>query len=67
VAAYRKNLAAEPDPAAWIGLALAVSRLPAASPPPALQGHLALLFEMHACLADQGISVDPVDLAAWLE
>ena len=29
VAAYREGLAAEPDPAAWIGLALAVHRLPA--------------------------------------
>jgi hypothetical protein len=26
---------------------------------------LPLLFEVHACLAGQGIRVDPLDLAAW--
>jgi hypothetical protein len=67
VAAYREELAADPDPAAWIGLALAVDRLPAASSRPALAARLPLLFEMHACLAGRGIKVDPLDLAAWLE
>jgi HEXXH motif-containing protein len=67
VAAYREELAAEPDPAAWIGLALAVNRLPAASSRSVLAVRLALLFEMHACLAGQGIYADPLDLAAWLE
>lgn len=64
VAAYRAALAAGPDPAAWIGLALAVRRIPAVSPP-VFPSHLPLLCEMHACLAGQGIRVDPLHLAAW--
>lgn len=67
VAAYREQLAAEPDPAAWIGLALAVARLPAASPRPVLADRLPLLYETHARLAGHGIAVDPLDLAAWFE
>lgn len=66
-AAYRAGLAAEPDPAAWIGLALAVHRFPAVSPQPALASRLPLLFEVHACLAGQEIHADPLDLAAWFE
>jgi HEXXH motif-containing protein len=67
VAAYREKLAAEPDPAMWIGLALAVRRLPAMSSWAALEARLPLLFEMHACLAGQGIHADPLDLAGWFE
>ncbi|HEY7279845.1 MAG TPA: HEXXH motif domain-containing protein [Trebonia sp.] len=67
VEAYRVSLTAAPDPAAWIGLALAIRRLPAASSRPVFASHLPLLFEMHACLADQGIYADPLDLAAWFE
>jgi HEXXH motif-containing protein len=67
VAAYRAGLAAEPDPAAWLGLALAVHRLPAMSLRPVFATHLPLLFETHACLAEQGISADPLELAAWFE
>ena len=67
VAAYREELAAEPDPAAWIGLALAVHRLPASPAQPVFASHLPLLFEMHACLAAQGVHVDPLDVAAWFE
>ncbi len=66
-AAYRADLVAEPDPAAWIGLALAIHRLPAISSRPILAAHLPLLFEMHANLADQGVHADPLDLAAWFE
>ena len=65
VAAYRDQLAAEPDPAAWIGLALAVHRLPAAPSRPLLADRLPLLFEVHRCLAGQGVHADPLDLAAW--
>jgi len=65
VTAYRDQLAAEPDPAAWIGLALAVHRLPAASSRPPLADRLPLLVEVHRCLAGQGIHADPLDLAAW--
>ena len=57
--------AAEPDPAAWIGLALAIHRLPATPSRPVFASRLPLLFEMHACLAGQGIHADPLDLAAW--
>ena len=67
VAAYCEGLAAEPDPAAWIGLALAVHRRAAISAPKVFATHLPLLFEMHACLADQGIQANPLDLAAWFE
>jgi HEXXH motif-containing protein len=67
VTAYRERLVAEPDSAAWIGLALALRRLPATSARPVLDIHLPLLFEVHACLADQGIHADPLDLAASFE
>jgi HEXXH motif-containing protein len=65
VAAFREALKAEPDPAAWIGLALALHRLPSMPSRPALAARLPLLFEMQASLAGQGIRVDPLDLAAW--
>jgi HEXXH motif-containing protein len=67
VAAYREVLAIEPDPAAWIGLALAIHRLPAMPSQPVLTIRLPLLFHLHACLADRGIHADPLDLAAWFE
>ena len=61
------RLVAEPDPAAWIGLALAVHRLPATPSQSVFAGHLPLLFEMHAYLASAGIHADPLELAAWFE
>lgn len=67
VAAYREELAAEPDAVAWIGLALAIHRLPASPVQPVFARHLPLLLEMHACLAGQGVRVDPLDVAAWFE
>jgi HEXXH motif-containing protein len=67
VAAYRAVLADEPDPAAWVGLALAVHRLPAPPSGPVLTGRLPLLFEIHASLGRRGIHVDPLELAAWFE
>jgi HEXXH motif-containing protein len=67
LAAYREGLAVESDPAAWIGLALAIQRLSAESAQPVFTRRLPLLFEMHACLAAQGIRADPLDLAAWFE
>jgi hypothetical protein len=67
VAAYRARLAAEPDPAAWIGLALAVDRFPSAQSRAALAVHLPLLFEIHACLARRSIHADPLELVAWFE
>jgi HEXXH motif-containing protein len=65
LAAYREELAAEPDPAAWVGLALALHRLPAGPWPSALASRLPLLFEVHACLAARGVQADPLDVAAW--
>jgi len=67
LSAYREELAARPDPAAWIGLALAINRLPSMPLPSACARHLPLLFEIHACLAGQGIHADPLDLADWFE
>lgn len=65
VAAYREQLSAGPDPAAWIGLALAVNRLPTMSSSQVFATRLPLLFEVHACLADQEIHANPLELAAW--
>jgi hypothetical protein len=67
VAAYRAELADEPDPSAWIGLALAIHRLPATPSHPVFAVRLPLLFEMHAYLAGCGIHADPLELAAWFE
>jgi HEXXH motif-containing protein len=67
VAAYRAGLAAEPDPAAWLGLALAIHRLPAMPSRTVFATRLPLLFETHACLAEQGTYADPLELAAWFE
>jgi hypothetical protein len=65
LAAYSEQLSTGPDPAAWIGLALAANRLSAISSRQIFATELPLLFEMHACLADQGIRADPLELAAW--
>jgi HEXXH motif-containing protein len=65
LAAYREELAAESDPAAWIGLALAFHRLPASPSQSVLASRLPLLFEVHACLAAEGVRADPLDVAAW--
>jgi HEXXH motif-containing protein len=67
VTAYRAGLTADPDPAAWLGLALALHRLPAMPSRPVFATRLPLLFETHACLAERGIAADPLDLAARFE
>jgi HEXXH motif-containing protein len=67
VAAYREALAAEPDPAAWIGLALAMRRSPETALRPVFARHLPLLFEMHAYLSSEGVHVKPLDLAGWFQ
>ncbi|MGH3253345.1 MAG: HEXXH motif domain-containing protein [Trebonia sp.] len=64
---YRARLVAEPDPADWIGLALAIHRLPVTPSRSVFARHLPLLFEMHACLAVRGVHADPLELAAWFE
>jgi HEXXH motif-containing protein len=67
VEAYRAELSDKPDPAAWIGLALAIHRLPSMRFPRVFNDHLPVLFELHAFLVDRGIQVDPLNLAAWFE
>jgi hypothetical protein len=67
IAAYCGALADQSDPAAWIGLTLAVHRLPSSPLRPVLAAHLPRLFEMHACLANCGIHADPLELAGWFE
>jgi HEXXH motif-containing protein len=64
VQAYRDQIAgsAGPQPDAWIGLALALHRLPASPAQAVFATRLPLLFDVHACL---GGRVDPVDLADW--
>jgi len=62
LAAYREVLTAEPNPAAWIGLALAADRLLAMAWWPAFADRLPLLFEVHRCPAGQGIHADPMEL-----
>ena len=61
---YRETIVAATDaqPDAWIGLALAISRLAEA---PAFTARLPFLFDMHSQLRDQGMDADPLDLAAW--
>ncbi len=64
VQAYRTRIAdsADPQPDAWIGLALALHQLPPSPPRAALATRLAEVAEVHARLADR---TDPLDLASW--
>ena len=64
VQAYRTGIAdsADPQPDAWIGLALALHQLPPSPPRAALATRLAQVAEVHARLADR---TDPLDLASW--
>jgi HEXXH motif-containing protein len=66
-AAYLASLAGDQDPADWIGLALAIHRLPSMPSRQVFAVHLPLLFEMHAYLAGQGTCAHPMELAAWFE
>jgi HEXXH motif-containing protein len=54
---------ADPQPEAWVGLALALHQLPASPLADAFADRLPVLFEIHSCL-DAGC--DPLDLAGWL-
>lgn len=62
--AYRTRIAdsADPQPDAWIGLALALSQLPPSPSQQALVTRLVQLFEVHTRLASR---TDPLDLASW--
>ena len=64
VQAYRGQIAGSADrqPDAWIGLALALRRLPGSPSRAAFATRLPLLFDVHACL---GGRADPLDLAGW--
>jgi HEXXH motif-containing protein len=53
---------ADPQPEAWVGLALALYQLPASSLADAFASRLPVLFEVHGCL---GAGCDPLDLAGW--
>jgi hypothetical protein len=53
---------ADPRPDAWIGLALALHRLPLSPLQQAFASDLVLMFEVHAYLGDQS---NPLDLAGW--
>jgi HEXXH motif-containing protein len=64
VRAYRDEItaSADPRPDAWIGLALALHRLPPSPLQQAFAGDLVLMFEVYAWLGDRG---NPLDLAGW--
>jgi hypothetical protein len=51
---------ADPQPDAWVGLALALHRLPASALQDAFADHLPVLFDLHSRL---GAGHDPLDLA----
>jgi HEXXH motif-containing protein len=61
---YRETIvaAAEAQPDAWVGLALAMTRL---AETPAFTTRLPFMFDVHGYLRDEGLSADPLDLAAW--
>ena len=64
VQAYRAWIAdsADPQPDAWIGLALALHQLPPSPPQAALATRLVQVAEVQARL---GVRADPLDLVAW--
>ena len=64
VQAYCSRIAgsADPQPDAWIGLALALHQLPPSPLQRIFATHLPIMFELHARL---GGRVDPLDLARW--
>jgi HEXXH motif-containing protein len=53
---------ADPQPDAWVGLALALHRLPASALQDAFAAQLPVLFDVHCLL---GAGYDPLDLAGW--
>ncbi len=64
VRGYRDLIAqsADPQPEAWVGLALALHQFPASPLADAFAAHLPVLFEVHGGL---GAGYDPLDLAGW--
>jgi hypothetical protein len=53
---------ADPQPDAWVGLALALHRLPTSALQDAFAAHLPVLFDLHCRL---GAGHDPLDVAGW--
>jgi HEXXH motif-containing protein len=53
---------ADPQPEAWVGLALVLHQFPASPLADVLAARLPVLFEVHSCL---GAGCDPLDLAGW--
>jgi hypothetical protein len=53
---------ADPQPETWVGLALALHRLPASALQNTFAAQLPVLFDVHSCL---GAGHDPLDLAGW--
>ena len=53
---------ADPQPDAWVGLALALHRLPASALQDAFTARLPVLFDLYSRL---GAGHDPLDLAGW--
>jgi hypothetical protein len=53
---------ADPQPDAWVGLAVALHRLPASALQDAFTARLPVLFDLYSRL---GAGHDPLDLAGW--
>jgi HEXXH motif-containing protein len=53
---------ADPQPDAWVGLALALHQLPASPHRNAFAAGLPVMFDVHTCL---GAACDPLGLASW--
>ena len=69
IQAFRDRIADSPDPQpeAWIGLALALHQLPASPLRRTFGIQLALMFDVHTCLSSQGDIQDPLVLAEWFK
>ena len=55
---------ADPQPEAWVGLALALHQLPASPLRTSFAAHLPVLFDIHACLGRRARSAGPGGLAS---
>jgi HEXXH motif-containing protein len=69
VRAYCDRIAgsADPQPEAWIGLALALHQLPDSPLKRTFAIHLALMFDLYSYLSSQGDRQDPLILAVWFK
>lgn len=68
IEAYRSRIAdsADPQPASWIGLALALHQLPDSPLADTFATQLALMFDIHGYLDGPSGLRDPLNLARWL-